>query len=266
MKVKLLELKKLSPLPPAEFDFIAGEFLNLSAQKLLTNYPDLLLDYKQINKFKLIEEQVSAGTPPQYIFKKAWFYNNEFYVDENVLIPRPETELLIDEAKKFLDYNSKASVLDVGTGSGIIAITLKKLYPLAKVMASDVSDEALAVAKNNILKHKTELTLRKSNLLENITEEFDLICANLPYIDPLDEDLKNVADPRISLVGGKNGFELIEKTISALPNHLSTSGQAIFEIGYNQDKLIKEYAKEHGFQTSIINDLNDFPRIALISK
>lgn len=271
------ELKNSSPLDREKFDFLAGESLKISPEKLFLEALSLELTESQVNLIKKNEAQAIAGTPPQYIFKKAYFCENEFYVDENVLIPRPETELLVQEAKCFLDRIKnnelrikKLRILDLGTGSGNIIISIYKildslfLLPNSTLYASDVSSPALKIAKQNAKKHKAKITFIKSNLFENISGKFDLICANLPYLDRADPDCPALADPMVALDGGKNGFELIKKTILELPHYLNKNGVAIFEIGYDQGKLVRETAKKAGFQCKVKKDLSDYMRVATI--
>ena len=266
MQIKYSDLRKSSPLPSEKFDFLAGESLNFSKEKLLMISNSLELSPIQLKKIKKNQALTLAGTPPEYIFKKAYFAENKFYVDENVLIPRPETEILIQEAASFLINRKNSKILDLGTGCGCIAISLKKIFHNAEIIASDISSDALKIAKKNAKAHKTKINFIKSDLLQNIDQKFDLICTNLPYIDPTDPDFKKLADPKIALDGGKDGFELIEKFLLKLPNHLTKNGIAILEIGHNQEKLIKKCAKNIGFKCKIKNDLNNFARIALISK
>jgi release factor glutamine methyltransferase len=229
------------------------------------------LSQKQLDKIMELEGLVMGGTPPQYIFKKAYFCGLRFYIDENVLIPRPETELLVEQATQNLESRIKNQgkkvirILDLGTGSGCIAITIKKLFPSVKVTAVDCSGKALDIAKRNAKSHKTKISFIQSNLFEKVEEGYDLILANLPYGDPDDPDYKKVADPARATNGGKEGFELIEKAIKKLQEHLRPTGQAIFEIGYNQKKLIQKTAKVNYLKVKVLKDLNDFDRIATVS-
>lgn len=263
-RTKLSELKGNSPLSQQEFDFVAGELLKISMTQLIVDFPTLSLTQTQLIQFKKIEKALLSGTPPQYIFKKAWLDDLEFFVNQSVLIPRPETELLIEEAKNFLKNKQDGTVLDIGTGSGCIAVSIKKSFPKAFVCGCDISPTALAVAKKNASKHELKINFLNSDLFSNIHTRFDLICANLPYIAENDDDLENLHDPRLALVGGLDGFELIEKTIQDLGSHLEKTGLAVFEIGYNQAKRIKDCAKRNGFRVTIIKDLNQLPRIAIL--
>lgn len=266
-KIKLLELKNSSLLSPEKFELIVGELLNFSKEDLFLNIDKIEITQNQAKQLNLIEKLIIEGTPPQYIFKKAHFFGNEFYVDENVLIPRPETELLVEKAVKFLAaLDRPAKIIDIGTGSGCIAITLKKLFKESSVTACDISVEALKIAKVNSASHKAEIKFIKSDLFKDIAGEFDLICANLPYIDPSDPDIKKVADPLVALDGGKDGFELIEKLISDLQKQLTNQGLAILELGSGHAKLVRKSAIKHGLKSEITKDLSDFVRFALITK
>jgi len=273
MKAKYRALKGSSLLPPEKFDFLVGESLKISKEKLFLLADSLVFTEAQLNKIKLIEAEAISGTPPEYIFKKAYFCENEFCVDENVLIPRPETELLVREAKKRIEnteyrMQKSFSILDLGTGSGCIAISIAKhCHSQGKnieFFASDISPVALKIAKKNAKRHKVKINSIKSDLFQNINKKFDLILANLPYGDMKDPDYKCVSDPKIATNGGKAGFELIEKAILDLAKYLNPNGQAIFEIGYDQAEKIKKVCKKVRLKCTIKKDLNNFPRIAII--
>lgn len=264
MKVKLTDLKKQYSLPQEKFEKIVGEFLKISPEELFTLSPSLTLSEDQINKLKLIFEQVLSGTPPEYIFKKANFCNLDFFVNKDVLIPRPETEMVIKEAVNFLNKNQKAKVLDLGTGSGCIAICLKKQFGKIEITASDISPSALKIVRKNCQKNNVKVKIIESNLFEKIDDIFDLICTNLPYIASDDQDLENLPDPKLALDGGKEGFELIEEVLINLKKKLKPQGLAIFEIGYNHRKLIKEIADRNNLSVKIIKDLAGYDRIARV--
>ena len=278
-KTKLIELKKKSSLPPEIFDFVAGELLKFSKEQLFTLSPTLALSSSQIIKLNKIESEFLSGTPLEYIFKKAWFCGYEFHVDENVLIPRPETELLIKEAEHFFDgiKNNELRIknlriLDIGTGSGCIIISIYKildslfLLPNSILYASDISPVALKIAKQNAKNHKAKINFIQSNLFERITGKFDLICANLPYISPSDRDLDNLRDPKLALVADDDGFKLISDTINQLDEYLTKQGIAIFEIGYDQEDKIISKAKANKFSCIVKKDLNGYPRVAVLSR
>lgn len=264
MQIKYSDLKKSSPLPAEKFDFLAGESLNFSREKLFMISSSLELSANQVKKIKKNQALALAGTPPEYIFKKAYFAGNEFYVDKNVLIPRPETETLIQEATNFLINKKNLKILDLGTGCGCIAITLKKLFPKADVTASDVSSKALKNAKKNAKKQKVQIEFIQSDLFREISGQYDLILANLPYVDEKDALISNLADPMIAFNGGKNGFAIIKKALKKLPKFLKQDGLAIFEFAYNHEKMMREIAQENALKVRILKDLNDFTRFGLV--
>jgi release factor glutamine methyltransferase len=265
MLINLTDLKNQSSLPQEKFEKIIGETLKISPEELFLSSPTIELSQQEIKKIKLIEEQILSGTPPEYIFKKARFCNIDFFVDKNVLIPRPETEILVEEAVNFLKKNQSAKVLDLATGSGCIAICLKKQFAKIEMTASDLSGSALEVARKNCHKNHVKIRMVESNLLEKINDKFDLICTNLPYIASDDQDLENLSDPKIALDGGKEGFELIEKVLNNLKKYLKPEGLAIFEIGYNHRKLIRKAAKENNLQIRILKDLAGYDRFARVT-
>jgi release factor glutamine methyltransferase len=263
-RTKLSELKRISSLPQEKFDFVVGETLKKSKTQLILDYPTLSLTQTQLNKFKKIEKALLDGTPPQYIFKKAWFNNLELFVTSAVLIPRPETEILVEQIINFLKNKPNATILDLGTGSGCIAISVSRLFPRSSVTACDISSRALAVARKNAAKYAPKIKFINSNLFSNIPGKFDLICANLPYLGENDDDLKDLKDPPLSLVGGPTGFELIEQALNKLGDHLNDNGLAIFELGYDQADKFEILAIQNGFRTKIVPDLNQYSRFAIV--
>ncbi len=276
MKSSLKLLKSQTSLPPEIFDYIAGEFLEFSPGQLAHHFPSIELEGEQLIKFQKLLDQAQTGTPPQYIFKKAYFHGREFYVDNRVLIPRPETELLVEQAVEFLELriknkeSGKIRVLDLGTGSGCIAISIYKSLPPAPlspvIVASDISLAALKIAKKNATSHKANIEFIQSDLFEDIQGKFDLICANLPYIGPGDKDLENLKDPKLALIANQQGFELIDKSIRSLDEHLSQNSLALFEIGYNHTEPLLALAKELGLKARVIKDFTGYTRIGLITR
>ena len=206
--------------------------------------PELLIDL-QIKLAKLIQK-----TPLAYILNKWYFFNLEFIIDQNVLIPRPETELLVERAIKWLKENPHKNVVaDVGTGCGCIAIAIAHHFPDVIILATDISIRALRIAKSNISKYNSyqSITLMNGNLLDAISQRFDLICANLPYI-PTNRLLKlSLAqnEPVTALDGGKNGFQIISYLIADLPRVLAKGGKALLEIESSQTNRALDYCKKH---------------------
>lgn len=195
-----------------------------------------------------IMAQLTAHRSPQYITGEAYFRDLELSVDERVLIPRPETEELVDLVLK---ENSRADlrVLDIGTGSGAIAISLKAARPNWQVTASDISADALQLAKENVLKNQVELTLIQSDVFSQITERFDMIISNPPYIAYDDEDEVGInvlaSEPHLALFADENGFAIYRQIIENASEHLTEIGKLYFEIGYKQGEGLRALLSKH---------------------
>ena len=212
---------------------------------------------KYVNKLK-------NGYPLQYITNNQEFMGLNFYVDENVLIPQPDTEVLVESAIKYITeitVNKKISInniklLDLCTGSGAIAISLKKYIPQIKVYASDISEKALEISKINANNNNVEINFIKSDMFKNINEKFDIIVSNPPYIktseiSKLSKDVQN--EPVLALDGGEDGLKFYRLISEQINNYLKSDGILMMEIGFDQAnqvrsifknaKIIKDYAK-----------------------
>lgn len=191
---------------------------------------------------KKITEDINVRAkrvPLAYIRGKQEFYGRDFIVTNSVLIPRPETETLIDFVKNI----APKKILDVGAGSGAIAVTLAKELPSAKVYASDISSEALNIAKKNAQKHETIITFIKSDLLKNISETFDMITANLPYVDTAwQRSPETDFEPSLALFANKKGLLLVETLITQAPKRLKTEGYLLLEVDPRQHAEIISFA------------------------
>ena len=201
--------------------------------------------------------------PLAYIFGKTNFFGYDFIVDENVLIPRLDTEILIE--KVIDEINSReefVSVLDIGTGSGAIAITLSKETG-AKLTAVDVNLKALEIAKKNAELNNANIEFIHSDLFDNISDfKFDIIVSNPPYIESsvietLDDEVR-LNEPILALDGGEDGLDFYRKIINQAPGYLKANGKLFFEIGYNQGDSISNLMKEkflvfQGFQRGFWN-------------
>lgn len=195
-----------------------------------------------------IMTQLEDHRSPQYITGKAYFRDLELAVDERVLIPRPETEELVDLVLK---ENSKANlrVLDIGTGSGAIAISLKSARPDWQVTASDISQGALQLAKENSKLNQVTLDFVESDVFSQITGTFDVIISNPPYIayDDKDEVGVNVlaSEPHLALFADEDGFAIYRQIIEGAAGHLSENGKLYFEIGYKQGDGLRALLSKH---------------------
>ncbi|EEJ0014783.1 peptide chain release factor N(5)-glutamine methyltransferase [Listeria innocua] len=215
-----------------------------------------------------------AGEPVQYILKTAPFYGYDFLVTEDVLIPRPETEELVATAEAFLKQHPLRSLLDVCTGSGIIAIALKKAFPDMTVTASDISAAALAIAKKNALLLNADVRFVETDLLESFkqnNERFDMIVANPPYISEAEKAemsdyvLKN--EPSIALFAENDGLAIYERFVDNLKYVLNPSFWVGVEIGYTQGERVKQlFEKSYPHATVLIHkDINSKDRYVTCS-
>jgi len=237
------------------------------------------LDLIQLDSATELFTQLQAGTPLPYILGRWEFFGLEFRINQHVLIPRPETELLVEKSISFLKNNpDKRNVIDVGTGSGIIAISIAKHIPDAKIIATDISPKALEIAKRNAVKHNVQNQIefvecdlipdrrpQTADAIENSSAisgqwSIDLICANLPYIPTQTlRELKIYGkEPTLALDGGEDGLDLYRKLFSIVSNNRRSLSQLVWlcEIeetqGMSAPKLVREY-----FDDAIVNVYQD---------
>ena len=211
--------------------------------------------------------------PLAYIFKEWDFYGETFYLDKNSLIPRQDTELMVDLVLNQFDKKSKLNILDLGTGSGVIGITLSKFYPNSLITISDISPKALKVANKNIKKHKvSNVNSIESNWFSAFKEEenFDLILTNPPYIAKGDVHLTNLEinyEPSNALISANNGFSDIFKIIDSAANFLKPQGKLFIEHGYTQADKVKNYLQKKYFDAiKQHQDINHKIRVTSASK
>ena len=248
-----------------------GQVLNLSTPELILS-KEREITNKDYKKYQKIEKKLNQGLPIQYILKKAYFYNKEYYVNKNVLIPRPETEVLVEKTNNLIKKefkNQKINILDIGTGSGIIAIALYKLNNSYSITATDISKKALKVAKKNQKRHNTSIKFIKTDLYKGINEKFDVIISNPPYIeDNSDQVEKKVKEnePHIALFGGKEGLDYYERILKNIKQILKTKHLIAFEIGENQGKKIRKIINKYlpNDNVTVEKDYNGFDRYIFI--
>ncbi len=226
---------------------------------------------KYLNKDDISKELelLKEGKPVQYIVGNVDFYGNIFDINENVLIPRFETEMLVEKTIDYINefFSGKVSIVDIGTGSGCIAITLKKNLD-ANVDAVDISNKALEVAKHNASKLNTDITFYEGDLLEPLNKKYDVIISNPPYIS-YDEEIEDIVknnEPHVALFADNDGLKCYEDILKDASNYLNKKSMIAFEIGLTQGKRIKELAKKY-FPNSLVKiekDLNDRDRFVFI--
>ena len=210
----------------------------------------------------------SENVPLQHINKVVHFGNYEFYCDHRALIPRPETEELVDLVKKQL-LTKPARILDVGCGSGVIGLTLSKDLgsDCEQLTLADLSPEALSLCEQNRKALEVKATLIESNLFSSITGTFDLIVANLPYIAEGERaklEPEVLHDPRMALFSGSDGLDLLRLFCAECTTYLNTGGLVALEVGYDQGEIVAGFLREAGLSKVMIgNDLNGIPRFPL---
>ena len=202
-----------------------------------------LLKEKYFDNLEEVLDEIKNGYPIQYLIGNVYFYNSLIDVDKSVLIPRPETEFLVEKIIKLANekFNKKINIIDLGTGSGCIAIALKKSLN-ADVWGIDVSAQALDVAKNNAKINELEINFINADMINPLTNNYDIIISNPPYIgenDYVDESVKKY-EPNIALFANDNGMYFYKKIISNNINRLNKNGFMAFEIGDNQKKDLEK--------------------------
>ncbi|MEM9113331.1 MAG: peptide chain release factor N(5)-glutamine methyltransferase [Myxococcota bacterium] len=203
--------------------------------------------------------------PVAYILGRKEFWSLDLAVDDQVLIPRPDTELMVERALDRIPKGATSKVIDVGTGSGAIALAFKTERPEADVYGADLSASALEVARQNAERLGLALSFVQADLLPPEPRRFDLILANLPYIPSREVDglMPEVSlhEPRLALDGGENGLEPIERLVVQLPERLAPGGFVLLECGPTQTDAVAGLLEEQSLTASVYEDLGGLPRL-----
>ncbi len=218
----------------------------------LLTHPDQVLTSQQTDEFSRLVRQRSDGIPVAYLIGKRDFYDLTFKVNETVLIPRPETELLVELALKLIPDNQFCKILDLGTGSGAIAIAIAKHRPQSQVTAIDLSSSAIAVSRWNAANLEVNnISLRTGNWFDELSgEKFDLIVSNPPYVAENDPHLQQGDlrfEPQMALSTGDNGLACIRHIIAAAPDYLVNDGWLLLEHGYDQAAECRRLFRDRDF-------------------
>ena len=254
-------------------ELIAAHCFNKSREQLITDSLQEVTP-QQEDIFRSFFERFYVGEPVAYLLNKKEFYGLDFFVDKRVLIPRPETEMLVDEVISTVGHLAdKPRILDIGTGSGCIAVAIAKHCPHAQITAVDVSEEALEVASQNIKNHQLQkqIQLKKSDLLTSVEEPYDIVVANLPYIGK--EKFNFVSreaekyEPNVALFGGKDGLTLYQKLFEQLKGKSWKPKLLLGEFGFLQGeeirKLLQQFYNDKDW--TIRNDLASIERMFVVS-
>ena len=237
--------------------------------KKLIDLEDISGDIYDISVLKFAIRRRIQKEPISQIIGLRKFWNSNFYIDETVLDPRPESELIVEKVLELSDPN--LSLIDLGTGSGCLAISIALERPNFKIFASDISPDALKIAEINSRYHKTPITFIKSDWFSEINNTFDIIIANPPYIS--ENEYKSLPisirrfEPKIALTAGINGLDCFKKIIMEFHKYLKPNGIIFMEIGYSQKRIIEELFIKYGYENiNFFNDLSGKPRVVCVKK
>ena len=264
-----LLMKSGSPDARLEAEILLRHVLKIDRATMFSNLENVL-DNKQENDIAELVQRRLANEPLSYITGTREFYSLDFQITSAVLIPRQETETLVDEVIKIAKENP-LKIVDVGTGSGAIAIALAVNLPLAKIIATDISVDALHVAESNTKMNEvfSRINLKQGNLLDVLDEKVDVIVSNPPYIpsnqiEHLQPEVKK--EPHIALDGGSDGLEYIRKLIGNCSEKLNNNGHIFIEIDPSQSEEVLKIADTHfpDARTAIIKDLSQNNRVLSI--
>ncbi len=258
-----------------EVEIILCYLLDLDRLDLYLHGEELLRE-SHLEKFDEILQRRATRYPLQYILEEAWFYGRKFFVSPAVMIPTPETEVLCETALGFIrkkEYN-RPRIADLGVGSGVISVTMAKELNDCEILALDISEEALNVARRNAadLGADYKITFLQSDYFADVTgqERFDLILANPPYIS--DDEYKDLppevlSDPQVALTSGSEGLNAVKIILNEAPEYLAEGGRIMFEIGYNQAERVAQLTEADNRYKSIviIKDLNDIDRVVILA-
>nr|WP_307774470.1 peptide chain release factor N(5)-glutamine methyltransferase [uncultured Cetobacterium sp.] len=271
--LKCIEYLKKNGVADSRLDaeYIFAHVLNVKRSILSMN---LMREITQEEKEKikhLLHQRAKEKRPLQYILGEWEFYGYPFYVDERVLIPRADTEILVEQCKFILQELNNPKVLDIGTGSGAISIALAKEVPSANILGADISLDALEVAKENRELNRCESNLKfiKSDVFSSIKEfDYDMIISNPPYIpeDEYKELMPEVKlhEPMGALTDKGDGYYFYKKISEESPKYLKDGGYLVFEVGYNQAKKVSEFMEKNKFDiVAIVKDYGGIERVVI---
>ena len=252
--------------------FLLMYMLDESPQLFSNSLSEQMSKENEDKYFSLIEKHIKEDVPLSHLVGFEYFYDRKYKVTKDVLSPRMETEELIYKVIEYVKVSNKNNfkILDLCTGSGIISITLKKELSQFSidVVASDISEEAIKVAKENAQSHDATIKFIQSDIFNNIADKFDIIVSNPPYIDRKDEvtmqDNVLKYDPHLALFAEEEGMYFYRNIIEKADNYLNDNGIIFFEIGYDQKEKIIKLADMNGYSAEVYKDINGRDRMAFL--
>jgi len=269
--IKTLKQSKI-PNPQLDSEILLSNSIKRDKKYIILN-PKELLNSEQVETFKNLIERRRKKEPVAYLINKKEFWKDEFFVNKDVLIPRPDTELIIEQILKIYSKDSQLQVLDIGTGSGCILLSILKERPNFYGTGIDISKKSINVSKLNA--KQLNLTSRVKFFHSSVDNfkigKYDLIVSNPPYIELfnlkyLEKDVISF-EPRLALSGGFDGFSKIRKVINKAKTLIKKNGKFILEIGFNQKNKVKKILKEEGFYVNkSIRDYGNNDRCIISTK
>ena len=269
--IRILKESKISN-PQLDSEILLSNSIKKNKKHIILN-PKEILNSEQTETFKNLIERRKIGEPVAYLINKKEFWKDEFFVNKGVLIPRPDTELIVEQVLKIYSKDSKLHVLDIGTGSGCILLSILKERPNFYGTGIDISKKSINVSKLNA--KQLNLTSRVKFFHSSVDNfkigKYDLIVSNPPYIELfnlkyLEKDVINF-EPKLALSGGFDGFSKIRKVINKAKTLIKKNGKFILEIGFNQKNKVKKILKEEGFYVNkAIKDYGNNDRCIISTK
>jgi len=269
--ISILKKNKI-PNPQLDSEILLSSSIKRDKKHIILN-PKEILNSEQLGKFKSLIERRKKKEPIAYLINKKEFWKDEFFVNKDVLIPRPDTELIIEQVLKIYSKDVQLQVLDIGTGSGCILLSILKERPNFYGTGIDISKKSINVSKFNA--KQLNLTNRVKFFHSSVDNfkigKYDLIVSNPPYIELLnlkylEKDIVNF-EPKLALSGGFDGFLKIRKIINKAKTLIKKNGKFILEIGFNQKNKVKEILKEEGFYANkAIRDYGNNDRCIVSTK
>lgn len=254
-----------------DVEYIFSYVLNVKKSLLTLNLKRQIDEIEKDKIRKLLYKRAKKRIPLQYLLGEWEFYGLPFLVDERVLIPRPDTEILVEQCKYILNDMVSPKILDIGTGSGAISISLAKAFPMANILGADISLDALEVAVKNRELNNIDKNLKfiKSDIFSKIKDkEYDMIISNPPYISKNEyEELMpevRIHEPQNALTDNEDGYSFYKKISKTAGKYLKPRGYLIFEIGYNQAEKVSDFMMENSFDiVDIVKDYGGINRVII---
>lgn len=260
-----------SPDPRTDAEWMAVDVLGVSRSMLGLMLKSALSDQQQVQLDSWLARR-AKGEPLQYIEGTAWFMGLEFGVDPRVLIPRPDTETLCEAALELLEDMKNPTVADMCTGSGAIGISVKRLCPKAKVTLTDISRDALFVARTNAMRLGAQVEALQGDLYGAIEgRAFDMLLCNPPYLtqEDIDSLQKEVTfEPALALFGGEDGLDCYRRIADGLNAHLNPGGYVLLEVGMGQDQDVLKLVQNamDCAETQVLEDMNGVSRVVIAQR